>query len=325
MRRLAALAIIVGALVGIAPSRATTTNPNLQYYGFVAVDSHWHDPLDTEVTPIGVPPGRTNYIDEVAPFTNANHMTVFGATDNVVSRLDNFAAHGSKALLDVHAVLFWNSGSGEPAPDPNSAAVLQPWTDQAQRWSSWVSLNQAALDATHVATLYIADEPYLNGLTFAQLEAASDLVKASKPDLPVSFIEAWSALDKLRVPTSTDWVGFDDYVSNPNDDPTYRAELALVEAARSTSTQKIVLVMWAEWHAAGTVQAYPRPPATPVTMGQVADSYYALAQSDPNIVAVVGYIWAGGIDGSILGARDLPQMAKDEYIRIGHEITGKPW
>ena len=59
-------------------------------------------------------------------------------------------------------------------------------------------------------------------------------------------------------------------------------------------------------------------------MASVATSYYNLAHSDSDVIALLGYFWPGGFDDpSAKGARGLQQNDKDEYIRIGKLITRK--
>jgi hypothetical protein len=59
-------------------------------------------------------------------------------------------------------------------------------------------------------------------------------------------------------------------------------------------------------------------------MQEVANSYYELAKSEPKTIALIGYFWPSGFDnaGSI-GARNMPQKVKENYVRIGNEIIRK--
>ena len=50
----------------------------------------------------------------------------------------------------------------------------------------------------------------------------------------------------------------------------------------------------------------------------------SVADQGGDIAALIGYTWAGGIDGDWeIGARNLPAEVLDTYRKIGHAITGK--
>lgn len=52
-------------------------------------------------------------------------------------------------------------------------------------------------------------------------------------------------------------------------------------------------------------------------MSQVANNYYALAQSREDISAIIGYTWAGGIDNlQEKGVRNLPDNVIDTHIKL---------
>jgi hypothetical protein len=189
-----------------------------------------------------------------------------------------------------------------------------------------VRTNRAALDSDHVGTLYIFDEPFNAGIPYHELRDVADLVDQTFPGIPISFVEAWSALDELRVPTSIDWIGFDDYIQEPNTDPVYLEEIETLKARRSRAEQKIIVVMAAFWDPSMAPEVRSLPPSVypPGRMGEVARNYYKLALAEPDAVALIGYVWPGGLDGpQELGARDFPAKARAEHVRIGRAITGK--
>lgn len=64
----------------------------------------------------------------------------------------------------------------------------------------------------------------------------------------------------------------------------------------------------------------------PADMGAPAASSYRVAASDPDVVALIGYLWPGGIDPAHpgeLGARDLPDNVWQIYRQIGRQIIKK--
>ena len=59
-------------------------------------------------------------------------------------------------------------------------------------------------------------------------------------------------------------------------------------------------------------------------MDVVANSYFELAKSEPKTIAILGYFWPSGFDSpESIGARNMPENIKENYIRIGKEITNK--
>jgi hypothetical protein len=59
-------------------------------------------------------------------------------------------------------------------------------------------------------------------------------------------------------------------------------------------------------------------------MDEVANNYYQLAKSDTTVIGILGYFWPNGFDiPESIGARGMPEDVKNEYVRIGKEITGK--
>jgi hypothetical protein len=291
----------------VAPAHA---GDHLQHFGFVAVDSGWHDPLDV------THPLRTNYVDEVAGFTDTNHTVVFDYHDDMRARLAAMRRKRMKALLAVEGVLFDNN---PPAPTAADQRVVRPFADYRERWARFVATNRARLTPDYVQTVYVVDEPYGRGLTFDEVKAATDLVASTLPTIPVSIVEAWFALDKTRIPTSVDWVGFDDFIGNPDTDRTYARELNKLKSLLSRPDQRLMIVMWSNWTAQECCARDLRP-YVPGDMAQVAKRYYALARREPKAVALIGYLWSGGIDGPQLGARDLPERVTREYARIGRQI-----
>ena len=150
--------------------------------------------------------------------------------------------------------------------------------------------------------------------------AKADLVKATFPTTPIMLIEAAPAIGALVVPRSVDLIGFDQYgVAAPDADPAYRAHLAALKSRRSRPDQRLVVVMEGQW-----LPAYDGQGVDPGLMATVAQRYFALAESDPEVVAMVGYLWPGGVAGpSHRGTRNLPPGVIGEHLRLGKAITRK--
>ncbi|MBA3471221.1 MAG: hypothetical protein H0T53_16420 [Herpetosiphonaceae bacterium] len=282
---------------------------HLEYFGFSLVDVGWDDPLDT------VP--KTTYTDEVAAFSNIADVLVVSPTQTIVPRMQHLMDQELKTVLHVNEIFFIYAGVGGP-----SGALYDLRPDYQARWNDFVGTNQLTVNHAMVQAFYVGEEPTWNSITYAELKAATDLIKATIPQVPVLVIEAYPMVDSIQVPTSVDWLGFDHYfIPDPQHNVQFLNELDVLKAKRSTAAQKIVLVMDAHY-----IQELHGDYAglTETGMKDVATSYFNLAASDRDVVALIGYAWPGGFDAPhAQGARQLPQSVRDEYARIGKLITGK--
>ncbi|NEN25428.1 hypothetical protein G3O08_18210 [Cryomorpha ignava] len=136
------------------------------------------------------------------------------------------------------------------------------------------------------------------------------------------IIEAYPAVDQLQIPNSVDWIGFDHYfIKNPKTDTHYLNELNTLKSKFSNNDQKLVIVMDTHFMSSfhndiGGIELNE--------MHEVANNYYELAKSEPKTIAIIGYFWPSGFDlPNSIGARNMPQSIKENYIRIGKEITNK--
>ena len=81
-----------------------------------------------------------------------------------------------------------------------------------------------------IVSFYIGEEPTWNGISGVELQAACDYVDTQFPEIAISIVEAFPAVNDLEVPASADWVGFDHYfVKNPVTDSSYQAELDIIQ------------------------------------------------------------------------------------------------
>jgi hypothetical protein len=281
---------------------------HLKYFGFTLIDVGWDDPLDTIV--------KTNYVDEVAPFSNVADLLVVNPNDTIVSRLQYIAQNNMKAILHLNEIFFYYVGAGGLS---GSMYDLRP--DFKVRWDTFITTNNLTANSNLIQAFYVGEEPTLNNISFLELKSATDYIKSTIPTVPIMIIEAYTFINELQVPTTVDWVGFDHYfIKDPNNSSVFRNELNALKSKRSSLSQKIVLVLDANY-----ISAYHNDGGiSELEMAFVANSYYNLAKSDPDIIGLLGYVWPGGFDDpTAKGARHLPQNAKDEYTRIGKLITGK--
>jgi hypothetical protein len=284
--------------------------PGLRWFGYAAIDAGWDDPLDQE--------NKTCYLDEVEAFTNLAGMAVHAPEEVIEQRLTAMSRSAVRAALDVSALFY--ERVDPPHETTGSGTDLRLRGDHRERWRAFLDKNRLVDLAGSLACLYLADEPVWNGIAAGELAIQAELIKESLPTVPLLVIEAWPVIDRLVVPAQIDWIGFDRYgVPDPMNDADYRDQFRRLKARRSRPDQRIAVVFESRW-----LPAYGRAGYPPDAMGAVAASYHRLAVSDPEVIALIGYLWPGGLDGKTqLGARQLPAEVLREHHRIGHAITGK--
>lgn len=282
---------------------------HIKYFGFTLIDVFWDDPLDTEI--------KTNYLDEVASFTNIADILVVNPTDNIISRLDYMNQNNVKAIIHLNDIFFEKIDNNAPS---GTNYNLKP--DYKTRWNTFITTNKLQKNKGKIQALYLGEEPTWNGISFEELKMASDYIKTTLPEIPILLIEASVILNKLKVPNSIDWIGFDHYfIKNPKTNTQFLSELSILKSKLANNSQKLVLVM--DSHFIKEIHQDINT-ITINEMKDIASSYYELAKTEPKVIAIIGYTWPGGFDSpNALGARQMPQFIKDEYIRIGKEITEK--
>ncbi len=287
---------------------ANAPQPAVKHFGYALIDCGYDDPLDQTI--------KKNYVTEVAAFTNIGHMCVFDSSDVIVSRLDLMSENAMLAFLSVEAIFFHST----PSNSTGSGSKFKLRTDYKARWAQFIQVNNLAQHIDKIGAFYVADEPFWNGLSYDELKIATDTIKASFPTSLTLLIEAYATLPELKVPQSVDLIGFDHYaIPDPESDATFMSEIALLKSKRSAPWQKIVLVMDAQWLPFYGTAGFPEE-----HMSKVAKSYYNIALSDPDVKALIGYTWPGGLDSAEQkGLRNLPQSVINEHKRIGKLITGK--
>lgn len=297
-----------------APSPAPTPTAPLRYFGYAMIDC------------------GTNYLDEVAPFTNLAHLCVTFPTDNIIARLDRFVSQGVKAVINLDSIFFTSTLDRGCTPDPfqdRSCTITTLRADYRARWNTFVQTNQLTLHASKIGAFWVKDEPMWNNLSPSALAQAANIVKGDFPAVPTLAIEGWPAMDRFQMPSSIDWVGFDFYgVRNPVTNAQYQYYFSILKSRRQ-ARQKLFIVMDGAWRAGlqGSTGIFPWPGVGGLSqsdMAEVARNYHALAKSDPNVVGIGAFLWPSGvITSDQIGSRDLPVSVKTEHIRIGKEITGK--
>jgi len=282
---------------------------HLKYFGFTLVDTYWDDPTDAIA--------KTNYIDEVASFCNVADILVVNPTDHIIQRMNDVYQLDMQSILHLNEIFFEVVGTNSESGTDYDLRV-----DYQQRWDDFVATNQLHTNQHLINVFYIGEEPTWNGISFDELKLATDYVKSKFPTIPIMVIEAYPILNNFKVPITVDWIGFDHYfVKDPNTNSDFQQEFALLITKLTDPDQKLVVIMdshYISW-AHGTVGNIEL-----IEMKEVAQNYYNLAKSEPKVIAMLGYFWPNGFDfPEAIGARGMPQIVQDEYIKIGKEITAK--
>jgi len=281
---------------------------HIKYFGFTLVDTYWDDPTDSE--------NKTNYNDEVATFCNMADILVLSPTDDIVDRMKAMEELQMKSVLHLFELFFEVKDSQAP-----SGTNYQLRSDAESRWDTFMTTNSLIQNQDLVQAFYIGEEPTWNGISFSELKQVTDYVKSTLSEVPILVVEAYPSLNDLQIPSSVDWVGFDHYfIKDPKNSPIFTSEMNLIKS-KISEEQSLVLIMDTHYidfahNDLGKI--------TLDDMDAVANSYYELAKSEPKVIAILGYFWPSGFDDTnSIGARHMPTEAKQEYIRIGKEISKK--
>ena len=304
MKRYPLAIVLVFVVYGCASPPSVVTEGHIVYYGFAAVDCLWDDPHDMF--------SKTNYVDEVAGFTNLAQLCVFSEQEPLETRLNAFHTFGIKALLSVEPLLF----DRQPDSSSPSGERITLSSEAQARWMQFIEINEPWLTPDYVAAIHLADEPVWNSLSDAEFAQAISIVKASLPTLPTVAIEAYPVLEDLVVPDSLDWIGFGRYGHrDPSTDPLWLADLETLKA-KLNPEQKLVIVAETQW-----LPQYEDAGMSAADMARVVENYLNVARANPETVALIGYTWPGGLDDpGQLGARDLPTSVLETLKSIGHRI-----
>lgn len=289
-----------------APDAPATTQ-GLQFFGYYLVDVGFDDPTDA-VT-------KNNYTDEVAAFSNIAQMAVYNAGEDIRGRVRAMNKSCVRPFLSLQEIFFQRVDKVAP-----SGTHMALYADYVVRWNKFKTVNKDVLDPDAVASLYVMDEPVWNGVTYDELDSLVRLLKADLPTVPLMVVEAYSVLDKFRVPPAVDYVGFDRYsIFAPRTDARYLANLAALASKLSSPSQRMFLVIDDQWLA-----QYGTMGVTPEKMARTIQDYYDIAKETPRVVGLLGYLWPGGWDEKTqLGVRNMPAAIQDLNRQIGTQIKAR--
>ncbi|WP_296384730.1 hypothetical protein [Winogradskyella sp.] len=290
-------------------SEQTINSTHIKYFGFTLIDTYWDDPTDNQT--------KTNYIDEVYEFSNIADILVVNPSDDIISRMTEMNNLQVKSVLHISEIFFELVGNSSA-----SGLEYDLRADYQTRWNEFMSINSLHINQNLIQTFYLGEEPTWNGITFSELKSATDYIKQALPNIPIMIIEAYPAVDELQIPNSVDWIGFDHYfIKDPKTNTIYLNELNTLKSKFSNDNQKLVIVM--DTHFMSSFHEDIGGIALN-EMDEVINNYYELAKSEPKTIAILGYFWPSGFDlPESIGARNMPQTIKENYIQIGKQITNK--
>lgn len=299
------LSFFIAFVCAVFASSAQTAPPHLHYFGFVAIDCFYDDPLDASAT--------TNYITEVDSFSNIAHMCVYDYTDNIVARTNLMNAHCVNPILHIQEIFFQYVDTLAP-----SGANYDLRANFATRWATFVATNASVLQPSKIGCFYIADEPFWNGISLADMDTVCALIKSTFPSIPLLMVEAYTTVNTMQVPQAMDWVGFDRYGTfDPQTDPAFLENMDTLKSRLSAPHQKIVLIIDDQWFP--EYQQYLG--WSQDTMADIVQNYYDFAAADTNVIGLIGYIWPGGLDGPTHhGVRNLSAAVINKNVEIGQLI-----
>lgn len=285
------------------------SNPNLNYFGFTLIDTYWDDPTDKEE--------KINYLDEVAPFSNIADIVVVDPEIPIIDNLKAMEQNGVLAIIHSSEIFFELKSNG----GDRSGAIYGLRADYKERWDTFVSVNNLTVNHPLIHSIYLGEEPYWNGIPENEFVLACDYAKLTMPELALFLVEAPYIVADMYVPLTIDYVGFDHYfLRQPSVNEQYLSEFNSVKS-KMAAHQKMILILDSHWiknnHGSAGIAKKD--------MDFIARDYYNIANSDTNIVGILGYFWPSGFDDkNSVGARQMPENVKAEYERIGKIITGKP-
>ena len=219
----------------------------------------------------------------------------------------------NKALIHLQG-LFINNIPDSSSPSGFRYELLSNYEEQFNLWKD----NNTFITNETVAAFDFADEPAWNQMNMQDLATVAALIKSAFPDIPIMVIEAPDLIDDLILTDDIDWIGFDRYGTlDPKNDSEYLSLLNLIKSKRTNTNQKLVIIMESQWLDFYTQAGFDESILTPM-----ASSYYELAKSEEDVIALISYLLPGGFDTpDQKGFLDLEQENRATIEAIGREIS----
>lgn len=163
------------------------------------------------------------------------------------------------------------------------------------------ALNREGLIDSRICALYPVDEPDLVGHHAPEVIETNAMLRRVAKDYPflasIPLAVIYTAKGEWPGIETYDWIGFDDYDRGP---AVLSNDTWQDMKSRLRPDQRVLLVP------GGAFGANPAP-------------FYAKAQEDRQVIAIVAFIWFSGWDnGKRPGIRDLP--IRPAYVDVGRRI-----
>lgn len=178
--------------------------------------------------------------------------------------------------------------------------IPMAYVGEADVRSYFDALHAEGLIDSRICALYPVDEPDLVGHSAEEVRVTNAMLRRVAKDYPfianVPLAVIYTAKGEWPGIETYDWVGFDDYDRGAG--------------VLSNST-------WV------SLKAHLRPEQRVLLVpggafGQDPQPFYDKAQADPQVVAVIAFIWFDHWDGDKQGIRSLP--VRGQYVGVGQRI-----
>ena len=239
-------------------------------------------------------PGAGCFATSVNGFANIAYLQWTTPED-----ADQIIACNSKLLLDTTWV-FWD-GTNSLRADYQSI-----WNNYKAQFTPYY--------ISQIAAFYVMDEPYLHGLTPAQLQTAAGCIKADFPNIPVAVTFAYPSLTNFNssswIPANLDWISFDQY----GNFGAIAGLLSTIETYKQPN-QKIFL----------TTQGF-RSGDPDATVAAWSYDYHDLYLSDPEIFGQLVFLCRGSreyvfpTDGAMPLTYAVQQTIGAEVLKMGNSF-----
>lgn len=269
--------------------------------------------------------GPDNDADVTAVSAYTNFSYISGIHDQPISsQVTAIKNKGLKAVIDLGQVLWCPD-------DPNNLYLTwhlcsDPYLEgtYTDRWNYWVAINSSfTLNSNNVLAFSVMTEQTSRGISVADLQTATALVKQTFPNIPTMVIDSADDIVRLgntyQLPTNVDWVGMFKYYVHPSSDSNVSSSVNILKSKKQ-STQKLVYVMDGFY---GSQHSSVAP--TIADMDTIAQEWYSVASRDPEAILLGVFLWPDLTSEGALGSISFPQNVRDKHAAIGKSIlAAKP-
>ncbi|MFC4527577.1 hypothetical protein ISN76_07600 [Dyella halodurans] len=223
--------------------------------------------------------GPGDYTAALAPYANVSYIALGADTADVPKAITEASNYGMKSIVSVQGVFFQNQG--------NSPNLINGW---GTNWSNFAQSISAQVAANDVAAFYLYDEPDGAGVSIQALSAEANAVRTAFPSVPLMIIYQPGNYLGLSL---VDWAGIDCYSNGQWTCANGQSYSAAYSGLRSrlNSNQRTVLVPQAGYQSNSL--------CCNAALEQELQAYVALSIGDPDVVAIIPFIWpnATGFQG----------------------------